>query len=87
MAHTISGAHNIRRSAARRARNRMVKSALRSQVKQVLAAVEKKDKKVSEVELKEAYSLLDRAARKGVLHANAAARHKSRLAARVGSVK
>ena len=83
MAHTLSGAHNIRRSEKRRLRNKSAKSALRTQIRKVLGAVEKKDKGVAQTELRAAYALLDKAARKGVIHANSAARHKSRLAARI----
>lgn len=83
MAHTLSGAHNIRRSEKRRIRNKAVKSALRTQIKKVLGALAKKDKAAAETELRAACSLLDRAARRGVIHANSAARHKSRLASRI----
>ncbi len=87
MAHTLSGAHNIRKNAAKRSRNKVVKSSLRTQMKKVLVAVGKKDKKASTEELSRAYGLLDRAAQKGVLHANAAARYKSRLADKVLALK
>jgi len=83
LAHTISGAHNIRKSEKRRVRNKAVKSALRTQIKKVLGALEKKDKPSAEAELRAACALLDKAAQRGVIHANSAARHKSRLATRI----
>jgi small subunit ribosomal protein S20 len=86
VAHTISALKQWKQSETRRVRNHAVKSALRTQMKKVLAAVEKKDVKVSQEQLAAAYALLDRAAGKGVIHKNAADRHKARLAARVNAV-
>ncbi|UCB52272.1 MAG: 30S ribosomal protein S20 [Candidatus Zixiibacteriota bacterium] len=54
-------------------RNRAVKSRIRSLVKNAETSVD-------EASLKEAVSLLDRAARKKVIHPNKASRMKSRLA-------
>ena len=87
MAHTISALKANKQGEKRRLRNRGVKSALRTQMKKVLSAVDKKDSEASRKALDEAYRLLDRAAVKGVIHRNSAARHKSRLAARVSSLK
>jgi small subunit ribosomal protein S20 len=87
VAHTISGLKNIRRNENRRLRNKTTKSRLRGQMRKVLAAVAKKDKTASAGELKTAYKLLDRAAAARVLHKNAAARYKSRLAAKVAAIK
>lgn len=86
MAHTISALRQHKQSEIRRARNHAVKSALRTQMKKVLAAVEKKDAGASKEALSAAYKLLDRAVGKGVIHKNNADRHKSRLAARVNAV-
>ena len=86
MAHTISALRQHKQSEIRRQRNHAVKSALRTQMKKVLSAVEKKDAGGSKTALSEAYALLDRAVGKGVIHKNNADRHKSRLAARVNSV-
>lgn len=86
MAHTISALRQYKQSEIRRQRNHAVKSALRTQMKKVLAAVDKKDAALSKTALNEAYALLDRAVGKGVIHKNNADRHKSRLAARVNAV-
>ena len=83
MAHTISALKQWKQSEVRRARNHAVKSELRTQVKKVQSAVEKKDAAIAKTALQEAYSLIDRAVSKGILHKNTAARHKSRLSARV----
>ena len=86
MAHTISALRQYKQSEVRRQRNHAVKSELRTQMKKVLTAVEKKDAAASKVALSEAYALLDRAIGKGVIHKNNGARHKARLAARVNAV-
>jgi small subunit ribosomal protein S20 len=85
VAHTISALRQYKQSEKRRARNHGVKSALRTQMKRVIALVDKKDAGAKDA-LKAAYRLLDRAVSKGVIHKNNAARHKSRLAARVNAV-
>ena len=62
----------MRKSRAAANRNRGQKSALRTALKRASAG--NADEKLAAVQL------LDRAARKGLIHKNAAARHKSRLA-------
>jgi small subunit ribosomal protein S20 len=69
-----SGEKNMRKSRAANARNRAQRSALRTALKKAKAAGS------SAAEQKAAARLLDRAARKGLVHKNAAARHKSRIA-------
>jgi small subunit ribosomal protein S20 len=62
----------MRKSRAAAIRNRAQKSALRTALKRAASGtVEEK---------RSATKLLDRAARKGLIHRNAAARHKSQLA-------
>jgi small subunit ribosomal protein S20 len=87
VAHTISAVRQHKQSENRRIRNHAVKSELRTQIKRVLLAVDKKDAVGSQKALSDAYGLLDRAVGKGVLHCNNGNRHKARLAARVNSIK
>ena len=54
--------------------NKMLKSAFRTQLKAL-------ETEKTEENLKKAYALVDKAAAKGLIHANCAARKKSRLAA------
>jgi small subunit ribosomal protein S20 len=68
----------------RRARNRTVKSLVRGAVKTATAAATVDDKKSS---LREVSSVVDKAAAKGVIHKNKAARIKSRLARKVNTAK
>jgi small subunit ribosomal protein S20 len=69
-----SAKKNMRKSRAAAVRNRAQRSALRTALKK--ASVEG----ATDVERRRAIQLLDRAARKGLIHRNAAARRKSRLA-------
>jgi small subunit ribosomal protein S20 len=71
-----SAIKRARTSQVKRARNRRDRSRLRSAVKEVRQATEVK---AAEASLQQAASLLDRAARKGLIHPNKAARDKSRL--------
>ncbi len=60
-----------------RQRNIALKSAIRTAVKKVLTGADETARAES---LKEAYSLIDRAILKGILHKNTGARYKSRVA-------
>lgn len=83
MAHTINAVKRHRQALKRQERNKAIKSRIRTQIKKVLEAIEKKDKEGARREYLQAVRLLDKAAGKGIIHANKAARHKSRLASRL----
>jgi len=68
-----------RQNVKRRTRNRHVKTTMRSQVKKVRAAIEAGDAATARTELPAAVRLVQRAASKGVIHANTAQRTVSRL--------
>lgn len=68
----------MRQARSRYARNKTQRSALRTAVKHVRAAA---TAQAAATAYAIAARLLDRAARKGLIHKNNAARHKSRLAA------
>jgi small subunit ribosomal protein S20 len=72
----------LRQSRNRAVRNRTQRSALRTALKQVRAAGTQQDATRAYAA---AIRLLDRAAQKGLIHPNNAARHKSRLAKYVTS--
>ncbi len=63
-----------------RDRNRSWKSAVKSAKNEVVSAAKAADAKQGKSALEAAYSVIDRAVAKGVLHKNTAARKKSRLA-------
>lgn len=69
-----SAKKNMRKARAAAIRNRAQRSALRTALKRASAPDASADQRLAAVKL------LDRAARKGLMHANAAARRKSRLA-------
>lgn len=73
MPNIASAKKNMRKSRAAAVRNRAQRSALRTALKKA-----RTDGAAPEV-VKQAVSLLDRAARKGLIHRNKAARHKSQL--------
>ena len=74
MPNIASAKKNMRKSRAAQARNRAQRTALRTALKKAKGEGASADAQATAV------TLLDRAARKGLIHKNAAARHKSRLA-------
>jgi len=67
----------IRQAEKRRIENKVVRTSMRSAVKNVLAA---ETREAAEAVLPTAMKRIDKAAKVHVIHANAAARQKSRLA-------
>jgi small subunit ribosomal protein S20 len=82
-----SAKKRMKQDVGRRLKNRATKSAIRTECKKVLAAVDAKNVEQAETELRNAAKLLDQSAAKKVIHRNAAARTKSRLSARVKKLK
>ena len=74
MPRIASAKKNMRKSRAAAVRNRAQRAALRTALKRAQSPNSTLEEK------KAATSLLDRAARKGLIHRNTAARHKSRVA-------
>ncbi len=68
-------------------RNISAKSAIRTAVKKVKAAVEAKDVKAAEELLNKAFTLIDKSVSDGIQHKNTAARQKSELSNLVNSIK
>lgn len=79
MAHPVSASKRHRQSLRRQERNRTRRSAARSAVRRARELIAAGAHEEAQAAVREAGSILDRAARKGVLHANNAARRKSRL--------
>ena len=69
-----------------RLRNKAVKSELKTHVRRVRQAVTAGDKEAADGALKNASRKLDKAASKGVIHANQAANRKSALAKQVAAL-
>ena len=87
MPNTVSAKKRLRQNATHRLRNRVSRTVLRSQVRKIRAAVDKKDVAASEAEFRVLAKKLDQAASKHLIHANAAARTKSRLCAAIKAIK
>lgn len=87
MANTLQAKKRARQAEKHRQRNIGVRSALRTAIKKVLQAVSNKDKAAAQQAYREAVSAIDRAKAKGLLHANNAARHKSRLNGRLRNLQ
>lgn len=74
-----SSMKDLRRTARRSASNRVAKGKLRSGIKRVRATVAERKVQGAAQAMTAATPVIDRAVSKGILHKNAAARHKSRL--------
>jgi small subunit ribosomal protein S20 len=73
---TRSAKKRLRQNEKRRVRNKSAKSYLKTIAKKIREAKEKRE---ADELLKKAYKAYDKAASKGIIHKNNAARHKSRL--------
>ncbi|MFI3246939.1 MAG: 30S ribosomal protein S20 [Ferrimonas sp.] len=67
----------------RRQHNASRRSMMRTYTKKVIAAIATGDKEAATAAFAAAQPILDRMATKGLIHKNKAARHKSRLAAKI----
>ncbi|TMC22084.1 MAG: 30S ribosomal protein S20 [Chloroflexi bacterium] len=81
MPNNAAAEKRMRQEQKRRTHNRSVKSLVKTQVTKARVAITSAsmDQATAEVAVRAAVSELDRAAKKGVLHKNNAARRKSRL--------
>ena len=79
MANSPQAKKRAKQTVTRRARNVAMGSMLRTSIKKVYYAVAAGDKATAETAFKDAVPVIDRMARKGLIHGNKAARHKSRL--------
>ena len=86
MANHKSAEKRVRQTERRNEVNSRNRSHLRTQVKQLRAAIESGKRDEARAILAQTVSLIDRSIQKGVLHQNAAARHKSRLTSKVNSM-
>ena len=87
MANIRSAKKKARQAVVARARNTTQKSMFRTLIRNVVKAVEAKDKAKAEALYKDMVPVLDRYADKGMIHKNKAARHKSRINARIKALK
>lgn len=83
MANTKQAKKRIRQAEKHRKHNASMRSMLRTYVKKVAAAIASGDEKAAISSLREATPVIDRMVNKKIIHKNKAARHKSRLTARI----
>ena len=81
-----SAEKRVRQNEKRRQTNRSNRSNLRTSIKKLRAAMAGGGAKEVDTLLPETISIIDKAVQKGILHRNAAARHKSRLTTRANQL-
>ena len=86
MAHSKSSKKRVFIGERNAARNKSIKSRVKTFVKKVLSAVEAKNVDEAKSALSVAYKELDKAVTKGVLKKNTASRKKSRLTLKVNAL-
>ncbi|MEJ2631755.1 MAG: 30S ribosomal protein S20 [Acidihalobacter sp.] len=87
MANITSAKKRARQAVVRREHNVMLTSRMRTAVKKVLKAIQSGDKPVAEQAYRAAVPVVDSSVNKGLIHRNKAARHKSRLNARIRAMQ
>ncbi|WP_044747678.1 30S ribosomal protein S20 [Bacillus alveayuensis] len=81
-----SAVKRVKTSEKRRAQNAAMKSAMRTAMKKFEALVVNNDVENAKIAFREASKKIDKAAQKGIIHKNAAARFKSRLAKKLNNL-
>lgn len=79
MAHHKSAKKRILQNEKRRIRNRHIRTTLRSALKKFDQSLETQNAEELKTPTEKTISIIDKAASKGVIHANKAARHVSRI--------
>jgi len=83
LANTSQARKRVRQAIKARERNASQKSTFRTSVKKVLKSIVDKNKEKSNEFFKEVTSMADKLVKKGLMHKNKAARHKSRLSKQI----
>jgi len=86
MANTVSSLKRVRIAERRTAINRVRKSRLRHQIRAMRRLLDQKDAAAAAKVVPATFSLVDRAAKWGIIKKNTAARYKSRLTLRLRSL-
>ena len=87
MANIKSAEKRARQAVKRRAHNMTLRSKMRSAIKKARTAIAAGEKAGAQAAVKAAVPVIDSMVNKGILHRNAAARHKSRLSALIKALK
>ena len=81
-----SAEKRVRQSEKRRAINRSHRTKVRTYIKKLRSALETGSAQDVQAILPETISVIDKSVQKGVMHANAAARYKSRLTSQANQI-
>lgn len=87
VANTKSAEKAARQAEKHRARNVALRSRMRTAVRNVTAAIAGGDKDAATASYRSAVPVIDNLVNKQIIHRNKAARHKSRLAARIRAMQ
>ena len=87
MANTKSAEKAARQAEKHRARNVALRSRMRTAVRTVTAAISGGEKEAAKSNYQKAVPVIDALVSKQIIHRNKAARHKSRLAARIRAMQ
>ena len=87
MANIKSAIKRNRQNEKRRLHNRVFRGSTRTQIRKARLAIENGEKTSAAEEVQQAVIQLDRAAAKGIIHKNNAARRKSRLMKQLASLE
>ena len=83
MANIKSAKKRAKQAEGRNRRNSSYRSIVRTFIKRVVSAIEAGEKEAAQAAYLAAVPVIDRVSRKGIIHRNKAARHKSRLNAAI----
>ena len=83
MANSASARKRARQAETSRKSNASRRSMMRTYMKKILAAIEAGDKEAAQAAYTTAVSIMDKSVSKGIFTMNKAARHKSRLSAKI----
>lgn len=83
MANTYSSLKRVRQTERKTEINRMRRTRLRHQIRAMRRAIASKDANAAQSEMPQTFSVIDRAAKWGIIKKNTAARYKSRLTSRL----
>lgn len=87
MANSAQAKKRARQAEVNRQRNASARSQVRTYIKNVVKAISSGDKSAAEAAYNSAVPVIDSSARKGLVHANKAARHKSRLSRHIRNME
>jgi small subunit ribosomal protein S20 len=87
MANTKQAGKRAKKSVKLRATNMSLRTKLRSAIKKVQKSIEGGDAKTAAQSLRDEQAKIDSISRKGIIHKNKAARHKSRLAKQIKALE